>query len=398
MKKSVVALAALSATAAMAQVTISGLIDFANANVGGTQLHAKGNTISTTVGTSATSVIRIIAAEDIGGGMKITGQYNLDPRTLANDSYSVTSNTGSVAGAATGTVASVAGQSNTAVGLARDEVFVGISGGFGNLRLGAPNSIGLNSFQVGSPLGTGIGSGYTAGSTANTMTNAYVVTRHNRSFRYDTPSMNGFTASVLYAPGNDQGQRTTDAAASAAAAPIANLIPNSRQFTEIGLRYDNGPLSVSAVNIASKAQVNAGGFYVAGSNVAGAKTSVSMINASYNLGATTLYVGMHDGDQYALTGTTATTTKGNRFGIKHTVGAVDLMAMSSTQKDTTSETKRTVTGFRVDYNFSKTSAAYLGYEKYDSGVATYSTASASSNVANLTGTRTITSIGLRKSF
>ncbi len=398
MKKSVVALAALSATAAMAQVTISGLIDFANANVGGTQLHAKGSTISTTVGTSATSVIRIIAAEDIGRGMKITGQYNLDPRTLANDSYSVTNNNGS-GGTLTGSSAAVIGattaQGNTAVGLARDEVFVGISGGFGNLRLGAPNSIGLNAFQVGSPLGTGIGSGYTAGSTASTMTNAYVNTRYNRSFRYDTPSMNGFTASVLYAPGNDQAQLTTTAGSAAAAVPQALLIPNARQFTEIGLRYDNGPLSVAAVNIASKAQTNAGGFYVAGTNVAGVKTSVSMINASYNLGATTLYVGMHDGDQYALTSTSAAIpTKGNRFGIKHTVGAVDLMAMSSTQKDTTSETKRTVTGFRVDYNFSKTSAAYLGYEKYDSGAA-YSNAS---STLNLTGTRTITSMGLRKSF
>ncbi len=397
MKKSLVALATLAATGAMAQVTISGLVDFANANVGGTQLHAKGSTISTTVGTSATSVIRIGASEDIGGGMKVFAQYNLDPRTLANDSFSVTNNkgTGGAVGSTSTTIGATTAQANTITGLARDEMFVGISGGFGNLRLGSPNSIGLNAFVVGSPLGTGIGSGFSAGSTAGTMTAASVAVRHNRSIRFDSPTINGFAASVLYAPGNDQAQLTTTPADSATqAVPQALLIPNSRQFTEVGLRYDNGPLSVAAVNISTKAQTNAGGYYVAGTNVAGAKTSYNMVNASYKIGATTLYAGTADGDQFAITGTTATPTKSTRYGIKHTVGAVDLAAMSTTQKDTTAETKRTVTGFRVDYNFSKTAAAYLGYEKYDSGAA-YSNAG---STLNLTGTRTITSVGLRKSF
>jgi hypothetical protein len=47
-------------------VTLSGVLDFAAANVGGTQLWAKGSTVSTTVGNSATSVIRIAAVEDLG--------------------------------------------------------------------------------------------------------------------------------------------------------------------------------------------------------------------------------------------------------------------------------------------------------------------------------------------
>jgi predicted porin len=409
MKKSLVALAALSATAAMSQVTISGLIDFAGANVGGTQAVAKGSTISTTVGTSATSVIRIIAVEDLGGGLKITGQYNLDPRTLANDSYSVTNNRSTVAApgstgtlnvATTANIGRAGAQSNTAVGLARDEVFVGISGGFGNLRLGAPNSIGLNSFQVGSPLGTGIGSGYTGGSTSSTMTNAYTVTRHNRSVRFDSPNMNGFTVSALYAPGNDQAATTVASTTAAPDLPAAQLIPNSRRFTEIGLRYDNGPLSVAYANIASKNQNVAGGFYAIGSNTTGQATSTNTVNASYSLGATTLYAGMVNGDLIAPTSTAlvpfTSTVKATRLGVKHTIGAVDLAAMSTTQKDSTAagvETKRTLTGVRLDYNFSKTSAAYFGYEKWDTGAA-YDTA----KDHTLTGTRTITSMGLRKSF
>ena len=153
MKKSLVALAALAATSAFAQVTLSGNIDFANASVSGTQLLAKGNTISQTTGTSSTSVLNIRAVEDIGGGMKVTGHYGLDPRSLANDAYAVTNNTTNLDTTTASATTKVAAPSNTATGLSRDEVFVGIEGAFGNLRLGAPNSIGLNSFQVSSPLG-----------------------------------------------------------------------------------------------------------------------------------------------------------------------------------------------------------------------------------------------------
>jgi len=226
MKKSLVALAALAATSAFAQVTLSGNIDFANASVSGTQLLAKGNTISQTTGTSSTSVLNIRAVEDIGGGMKVTGHYGLDPRSLANDAFSVSNNRGA-AGA-------TAALGVTATGLSRDELFVGIEGGFGNLRLGSPNSIGLNSFQVSSPLGTGVGSSYTGGGTAGTMTNSYVQTRYSRSLRWDSPVINGFQAAVLYAPGNDQ--PSVAAAAVTSGTIAAPLIPNNRKATEFGLR------------------------------------------------------------------------------------------------------------------------------------------------------------------
>ena len=191
MKKSLVALAALAATSAFAQstVTLSGNLDFAGASISGTQTLAKGQTVSTGVGTSSTSVINLVAEEKITGGITITAKYGLDPRSLSNDSLAITNNGNSYS----------SGQmvSRTITGLARDEAFIGIAGGFGNLRLGAPNSIGLNSFQVASPLGTGVGSGYTGGSTSATMTNSFVQTRYSRSVRYDSPSFNGITVSAL---------------------------------------------------------------------------------------------------------------------------------------------------------------------------------------------------------
>ena len=347
-------------------------MDFAASNSSGTN-GTNGSTVSTNNGASSTSVLRFIAVEDLGGGMKATAQYNFDPRTLANDSGAVTNNP-----AVTGTPATYGA---TFTGLQRDEMFVGLSGGFGNIRLGSPNSIGLGAHGDSSPLGTGIGAGYTAYGVSGTMTNSYVQTRYNRSARYDSPTIAGFTASVLYAPGGDE------------VAPAANAalsIPNSRQATELGLAYVNGPLKVSYAYVAQDAQTNATGWYAAGSGTTNtSKTNVSMLNANYTMGATTVYAGWNSGDALKATAALApTATKGYRLAVKHTIGAFDLIGQYTTQDSTTAANvlaKAEVTGLRADYNLSKTAAVYLGYEKYDSGAPT----------ANI---HKITSVGLRKSF
>jgi len=366
MKKTLIALAALAATASFAQssVTLSGNLDFASMNVSGTQAGIKGSTIATSGGaTSSTSVIRIVAVEDLGGGMKATASYGLDPRSLANDSLG---NTLNVSGAPT---------ANTTTGLARDEVFVGLSGSFGNIRLGAPNSIGLNAWQPSSSLGTGIGSGYTGRGAAGTMTNSFVQTRYSRSVRYDSPVMGGFQVAVLYAAGNDEPANGTSAL----------NIPNGRQATEIGLRYDNGPLSVAYANVAQGNQVNKTGWY-SGLNTTAAhkKTSADVFSVSFKMGDTILHAGMNDGDRLAAnTDGSAVKSKGSNIGITQNIGAIGLMAGIRNQKVGAVESK--VTGLRADYNLSKTAAVYIGYENYDTGAAT-------ANEAKLT------SIGLRKSF
>jgi predicted porin len=352
-------------------VTISGNLDFAAAQTGGTQAASKGTTVTTGAGTSSTSVIRFIAVEDLGGGLKATANYALDPRSLANDSLSVTNNT-----AATSTTGAVAA---AATGLARDEVFVGLSGDFGNIRLGSPNSIGLNAWQPSSALGTGIGSGYTGGGVSGTVTNSFVQTRYSRSVRFDSPVMAGFQVAVLYAPGNDE------AAVTASSGGLtAQRIPNARKATEIGLRYSNGPLTVAYANVAQAAQTNATGYFSTTTAVNAAKTAANILSASYTIDATTLHLGMNNGNRLAAgTGGVAVDSKGSSVGITHNIGAVGLMASYRTQKVGTVEAK--VTGLRADYNLSKTSAVYAGYEKFDNGAA----------AANET---TLVAVGVRKSF
>ena len=389
----------MAATSAFAQstVTLSGNIDFAGSNVSGTQLLAKGKSVATTTGTSSTSVINIIAVEDLGGGMKVTGKYGLDPRTVSNDSTAVTNTTTNLDTSTASATTKVAAPTNTTTGLARDEVFVGIEGGFGNIRLGAPNSIGLNSFQVASPLGTGIGGGYTGGGTAGTLTNSFVQTRYNRSVRYDSPAIMGLTASALFAPGNDQAEYI------ASNVSTALLIPNSRKATEFGLRYSNGPVVVSYANVAQAEQKNPAGWYSGTAYTAAKtlqKTSVDMLNGSYALGDTTLYAGWNKGDRLAAFSSSngdAVKTKGTRYAVKQTIGQIDLMASITNQTASSAGTynaqtylKAKATGARADYNFSKTSAAYVGYDKYSTGTPYVNTLTS--------GDRKIVSIGLRKSF
>jgi len=348
MKKSLIALAALAASAAFAQssVTLSGNLDYAWGHIGGDAGY-KGNTVATTAATSSTSVINIIAVEDLGDGLKATAKYGLDPRTLANDSLTT------------------GGSSTTTTGLARDEVFVGLNGGFGNLRLGSPNSIGLQAFLATSPLGTGIGSGY-APAGAGTGAMNFVQTRYNRSVRYDSNNMAGWTVSVLHAPG-------AEALVTGVTAPSATDAMKIRKATELGLTYANGPLAVMLVNVSQAA------------NASYAKSSSTVLGGQYNLGATTLYAAYIDGELLANTAGSATKATATRLAVKHTIGAVDLMASVQDAKATVAGTKQKTTGLRADYNLSKTAAVYAGYEDYDDKIAGY-------------GNRKLTSFGLRKSF
>jgi predicted porin len=248
--------------------------------------------------------------------------------------------------------------------MGRDEVFMGLSGGFGNIRLGSPNSLALATWLTGAPLGTGVGSGYAPVEFGNT-----AVPRYNRSVRYDTPNMNGLTLSAIYVPGNDEA--TT-------ASPALNGIPNSRPTTELGAAYNNGPLNVSLVYRTVDATTRAASDYElrtangsvwygagsltseANSASAGIKSTWTSIAANYKIGSTTLYAGFNDGKTSTAA---ASDTKGSRVGVKHDMGAVSLLASYATQKTAGATTN--VTGVRADYALSKRTAAYAGYELLD---------------------------------
>jgi predicted porin len=383
---------------AQSTVTLSGNLDFAGARVTGSAAVSNGTTFSTTVGTASTSVINLDAVEDLGAGLVVKAHYGLDPRSLSNDAMTLTlqGNGNATSTATTTQTPGTVGQatSNTLTGLNRDEVYVGLaSTSTGEIRLGAPNSIGLNVFQAASPLGTGVGSGY-APNTGKGM-NSVVQTRYNRSVRYDSPAISGVTVSLVYAPGNDIAADTT---VSAASQYNASFIPNSRKATEFGLKYANGPLNLAVVSITQGTANYPTGYYAnAAGIVAAAATSATVFGANYTMGSTTVYAGYNTGNALASNadGTTVN-SKGYRYAVKQTVGQVDLIAQYQYQQQAGNSTasndvKNQVTGARADYNFSKTAAAYFGYEKWNTGLA-------ANDNSTSKGDRTIVSIGLKKQF
>jgi predicted porin len=386
MKKTLVALAALASVTAFAQTTVSitGNVDVAGVRLSGTMTGAKGTTFSQNLGTGSTSSINFTATEDIGGGTKITGFYGIDPRNWTNDGLASTMNAASTASMA---------QSVTVTGLARHESYIQASGGFGSIKLGAPNAPSLDAHGVSSPLGTGIGSGHSHAT--DTLTTRLSTARYSRSARYDTPTMNGLTGSFTYAPGAD-----VDGSETAGGLYVVRQLPNARRATEVSLRYSNGPLNVMIANVTTAYQTYQLGWYAASQVAAdttalaslGTKSNLAGIN--YSLGSTTLYAGMGSGGSRATT-TAATKSDLSRYAIKHSMGQIDLIAQMTTVADTTvssgAKVSQKVQGLRADYNLSKTAVAYLGYEKLDTGTV--------ASTANTTsGTRTLTSIGLRKSF
>jgi len=386
MKKTLVALAAIASVSAFAQTTVSitGNLDIAGARFGGTMSGNKGTTLTAGNGTASTSAINFTATEDIGGGNKITAFYGLDPRTFSNDG---TGSTNVVASTTTGANAV------TVTGIGRHEVYVQASGDFGSLKLGSPNAMSLDANGVGNPLGTGIGSGWSVNS--NTLVGRSASARYNRSARFDSPVMNGLSAHFLFAPGGDQ------AAIDIGDSYGAMVIPNARRTAEVALRYSNGPVNLMAVNIRGSAMTNATGYYSITSDTATtyamAATNYNTVAANYKLGDTTIYTQMGSGGSINSVSLAAAlaSDKLSRYAVKHTMGPVDLSVVytkvMTAKLGTAGTVNQIATGFNGTYNLSKTSAVYLGYEKYDSGTVGVATNTTS-------GTRTITSLGLRKSF
>jgi hypothetical protein len=313
---------------------------------------------------------------------------------LSNDGLSSTNVNGSTTTGA---------QAVTVTGLGRHEAYVQASGGFGSLKVGAPNAMSLDANGVGNPLGTGIGSGWATHS--NTLVNRSSNARYSRSARFDSPVMNGLSAHLLFAPGGDQAAVDNGTTISSFS---ALQFPNARRATEVALRYSNGPVNLIAVNIRGAAMTNVAGYYSVTNEGAGttvtsavAATNYNTVAANYKLDNTTIYAQMGSGGSInvpGLAGSTVASDKLSRYGVKHSMGNVDLSVVytrvataTATQTAAGSTVNQTLTGFNGTYNLSKTSAVYLGYEKYDSGTVV-STANTTS------GTRNITSLGLRKSF
>jgi len=222
MKKSLVALAALAATAAFAQssVTITGIMDanYQAVDYMGQKLSQVGQN------GARTSTFKFIGSEDLGGGQSANFQMEIQPTFVANNTNA------SVLGGNTqaGTNASAVAVANPVGLVGPGEAFVGFKDNtYGEVKLGTVNTNTFKTYAAVSQMGTGIGTGYSTGGVVPS------VTRLESSASYDTPVWNGLSAGLQKGYGNDNKFGTTT---------TTYAVRNS--VTDYGVAYANGPLTL----------------------------------------------------------------------------------------------------------------------------------------------------------
>ncbi len=194
MKKSLLALAVAAALPAIAQaqtnVTLYGIADaaveYVRTDVGGN----KTNDVAITNGVWSGSRIGLQGSEDLGGGLR--GLFNFEHRVSID----------------TGTQTN-AGSSGTAVtGSFWQQSYVGLAGGFGEIRLGRDYTVGFRALQLGDMSGysfyynAGGGSAVTGASNAGL---GGITLRQSNSAQYISPSLGGFKLWTQYGAGEQAG-------------------------------------------------------------------------------------------------------------------------------------------------------------------------------------------------
>ncbi|MFZ2739624.1 MAG: porin [Burkholderiaceae bacterium] len=330
MKKTLIAVAALAATASFAQVTLTGNIDISYHQISGsattdtTALSGVGASVG-----SSTTAINIASVEDLGGGMKATAFLGLDPRAMINSN----------------------GTSAPNGALGRHEAYVGVMGGFGGIYLGPKNSATLDTWGARSPLGTATGAGF-----ANIQTAAGGLVRADQSVQYVSPTFNGITAKITNAPGN------TDAVTGITYAGL----------TDIGVSYANGPLVV-AVSSLKRDSVVANAGTAAAAGVPGVAATSAAADSTYNsyalnyaMGAAKLFIG-------GGKSTGALVSSQKAMGASYSAGTWTFIGQYGTLELSGNGIDRKNTGLRIDNALSKRTVAYVAYEAYDTGAGTATT-------------------------
>ena len=316
MKKSLIALAALAATASFAQssVTIFGVADaaYTNAKTGGSTTNAL------TSGNQATSRLGLKGEEDLGGGMKagfwLEAQLNMDSGVGSGSS---TNNQASgAAPAAAGGQGLVFNRRSTA----------SLKGNFGEVRLGRDYTPQFWNLTLFDPFGTvGVGANAMLTGIGGSLT----AVRASNSIGYLTPTMSGFQLQLQ----TYMGENKSDIAAPA----------DKKTGSGNALRatYANGPLSLA---VASSSTDTGVGTTWKATNLAG----------SYDLGMAKL---MAQSSADKVTG--ASDIKGFLVGATVPMGAGTIKLAYSETKQDANKADKTAVGYV--YGLSKRTSLYATY-------------------------------------
>ena len=354
MKKSLIALAALAATASFAQstVTIFGVADaaYTSAKTGDSKVSA------VTSGNQATSRLGLKGEEDLGSGLKagfwLEAQVNLDSGV---GSASNTNNQAYGSGIADNTLAKGGAVTTNTTNGTQGLTFnrrstVSMMGGFGEVRVGRDYSPTFWNQTVYDPFGTvGVGASQ-ANAGANPASN-YTGVRASNGVAYFTPSMSGFQLQLQ----TYMGENPSDVA-------------DKKIGSGTALRgtYDNGPVSVAVA-------------YSETNNAATTKWKATNFGGSYNLGVAKL-MAVYSKDQNG----TAADIKGYLVGATAPLGAGTVKFAYSESKQNDVKADKAAIGYV--YPFSKRTSLYGTYASVKNSGGSKVAIGGTTGVANTTST------------
>jgi len=361
MKKSLIALAALAATGAFAQstVTLYGLADIAygahkTTSRDGTAFTKTGGVMD---GSHAGSRIGFRGTEDLGGGLKASFviEQGISPTQPEAFNIRVGSNAHQIAGNNTHTT----GNSR--------QTFLGLAGGFGEVRIGYQytNSYALVAFNGANPTefqgGNYQNSFHANGGRANMIT-------------YMAPEfVKGLALTAQIGQGGGRGTVESNAAAGG-----NGFTKNNNAYTSLSALYKAGPLTAGMVySKADVTQSNAIGATVTNAfGVVGTAATAAIANAatreqkgthiiaSYNLGMARVAATIVDGSNGGTSSVTAATkTKAQQFAVYVPFGAAEAFVSTGARTDKVSGAATNAVDskgntFGVRYNLSKRTVVY----------------------------------------
>lgn len=325
MKKSLVALAALAASAAFAQssVTLSGTMDL------GVEKQSATGALQFTTSNSGTTNFTMSGSEDLGNGLKANFKVStsFDASYLASGVNYV--NTADVVGAKFGPLSPVIGN---------NDMFVELAGGFGSVKLGRSLDPVFATIQTVN--GT---KGVTGFASKNNILDGNGVYIANQML-YTTPSVSGLSAQLSFA---------------------ASELRNTKNNTGASVNYAAGPLSIgyatSTVNTdgasgLANLSTSAGTF---GANSASTNATlrkgaaVQTLSGAYDAGVAKIFV----------TGTQRAEAKGSyNLGVSVPMGAGMLWADYTANNNTVGAiTDAAATQLGYKYSLSKRTTAYAQF-------------------------------------
>jgi general bacterial porin, GBP family len=310
MKKHLIAAAVAAAVAvpAMAQdVQVYGILDQGyrdtDINVKLSGVKTKADSTSTVVGGAYTTQrLGFRGTEDLGNGLKAFFNYEVG---LGGSGSGASNGDGAVGGVDTGADSNTTANTNN---ITTRQAHVGISGGFGSIKLGQMTTQAEMAWGVGD-VGSGnnfIGRAYPSGAGLK-LSNA----RSSRLIEYTSPKFNGFSVGVQYGKGSIKDGQT-----------------DSHSEVGLGLGYSAGPLNVMLGYSKEETKL---------SDAKTAKPKEMVLGANYNFGPAIAFVTYADGDNtqnlstilgFALNSTIEVDTDNKvwEIGVRVPVGAVALQA------------------------------------------------------------------------